>query len=70
MTSINQESRPDPELVIMDGDTLEAAIDNGTFFCLLSMIHGRAAVRAYAYSLAAEDPKTAKQILKIVGREG
>jgi hypothetical protein len=66
----NQELRPEPELTIMDGDRLEAFIDNGTFFCTFLAIHGRAAARAYAYSIAAEDPKTARAILQIVGREG
>lgn len=70
MTLTNQESRPEPELTIMDGEKLEAFIDNGTFFCSLLAIHGRMAARAYAYSIAAEDPKTAKAILKIVRREG
>jgi hypothetical protein len=67
---MNPNERPDPELVIMDGDTLDAAIDHEMFVVRLITIHGRAAVRAYAYSLAAEDPETAKAILKIVGREG
>ena len=64
------EGQPDPELVIMDGDHLDAALDGNTFYVSLVTIHGRAAARAYAYSIAGEDPATAKAILKIVGREG
>ena len=64
------ESRPEPQLVVMDGDRLDAALDAFMFYVSLLTIHGRAAVRAYAYSLAGEDPVTAKAILKIVGREG
>ena len=64
------EEQPDPELVIMDGDHLDAALDANMFYVSLFSIHGRAAARAYAYSIAGEDPATAKAILKIVGREG
>ncbi len=64
------EGQPDPELVIMDGDRLDAALDPNMFYVSLSSIHGRSAARAYAYSISGEDPTTAKAILKIVGREG
>ena len=66
----NQNERPEPELVIMDGETLDAALDHEMFIVRLVTIHGRAAARAYAYSLAGEDPTTARAVLKIVGREG
>ena len=68
--SSSEPSRPEPELVIMDGERLDAALDQTMFYVSLETIHGRAAARAYAYSLAGEDPATAKAILKIVGREG
>lgn len=68
--SSDSESRPEPELVIMDGDEMEAKIDNGMFTARLASIHGRAAARAFAYSMSGEDPKTAKAVLKIVEREG
>lgn len=33
-------------------------------------VHGRMAARMLAYSLAATDPDTARELLNIVGREG
>jgi hypothetical protein len=70
MSPSTYNEQPDPDLVVMDGNRLDAALDANTFFVSLLTIHGRAAVRAYAYSIAGEDPTTAKAILKIIGREG
>jgi hypothetical protein len=64
------EEQPDPELTILMDDELHASLDGNMFYVRLTTIHGRAAARAYAYSLAGEDPKAARAILKIVGREG
>ena len=66
----NAEGQPEPELIVMNGRRLDAALDTNMFYVSLLTIHGRAAARAYAYSLAAEDPTTARAILRIVGREG
>jgi hypothetical protein len=70
MSPNTSNERPEPELVVMDGDRLDAALDSNMFYVSLVTIHGRAAARAYAYSLAGEDPVTAKAVLKIVEREG
>ena len=70
LSTSSTEGQPDLELVIMEGDCLDAALDTNMFYVSLSSIHGRSAARAYAYSIAGEDPATAKAILKIVGREG
>lgn len=57
--------------VILDGNRIEAFLsDNVYIFDPKASIHAAMAVRAYAYSLSAEDPKAAKQILNDVGREG
>lgn len=57
--------------VIIDGNRIEAFLsDNVYIFDPKVSIHAAMAVRAYAYSLSADDPKTAKEILNNVGREG
>ena len=65
-------SKPDAEVAIVskDGSHLEAAIDGQMFYVSLDTIHGRSAARAYAYSVAGDDPATARAILAVVGREG
>jgi hypothetical protein len=63
---------PEPEVAVVsrDGSHLEAAIDGQMFYCSLLTIHGRMAARVYAYSIAGEDPKVARAILAVVGKEG
>jgi hypothetical protein len=45
-------------------------LDGKTFAVRLDSIHARMAVRAYAYSIASEEPAIAKALLERVGREG
>lgn len=57
--------------VIIDGNRIEAFLsDNVYIFDPKASIHARMAVRAYAYSLSADDPRAAKDILNREGREG
>lgn len=60
------------ELVVMSrlGETTEAVITDTFFGVTLDNIHGRLALRAYAYSVGAEDPGTAERIFNKIGREG
>jgi hypothetical protein len=51
-------------------DAWEWALCDGIFALRLSTVHGRMAARAFAYSIAAEDPGLARAILDKVGREG
>jgi hypothetical protein len=44
--------------------------EHDTFACHLTDVHGRFAIRAYAFSVAQEDPALAKHLLAAVGREG
>ena len=66
------EQAPEPEVAVVsrDGSHLEAAIDGRMFYVSLDSVHGRMAARAYAYSVAGDDPATARAILSVVGREG
>ena len=63
---------PSREDVILtaDGTDAEAILTDDYFAVNLTTVHGRMAARAYAYSLAAEDPATARHILSRVGKEG
>lgn len=56
--------------IIVDGNRMEVFLSDNVFVVDPHSVHGRNAVRAYAYSLAGEDPATAKAILAVVGREG
>lgn len=56
--------------IIVDGNRLEVFLSDNVFAIDPHSIHGRMAIRAYAYSIAADDPATAKAILSVIGREG
>lgn len=56
--------------IVVDGNRLEVFLSDQVFAIDPHSIHGRMAIRAYAYSIAADDPATAKAILSVVGREG
>lgn len=75
----NSDSPNSPSAEVEIGDSVEIIVDGKRIECFLSdnvfaidphSIHGRMAIRAYAYSVAGEDPATAKAILAAVGREG
>lgn len=56
--------------IILDSGRVEAFLSDRVFIFDPKSVHSRMAVRAFAYSLAAEDKKAAKDILNGVGREG
>ena len=56
--------------IVMDGDRMDAFISDKVVVFDRHSIHSRQAIRAYAYSLGAEDKKAAKDMLNMIGREG
>lgn len=57
-------------LVILRREGMDAYSDGREFWVRLDSIHGRMAARAYAHSIAAEDPEVARTLLQLVGRTG
>lgn len=73
----NSESSPSANIeigesveIVVDGKRIEAFLSDNVAVFDPHSIHGRMAIRAYAYSIAAEDPGLAKAVLAVVGREG
>ena len=56
--------------IVLGDSRIEAFLSDNVYIFDPTSVHSRMAVRAYAYSLSAEDRDTAKGILKRVGREG
>lgn len=57
--------------VIIDGQRVEAFLSDQVFIIDPHSVHGRMAIRGYAYSIAAGgDATAAKALLSKVGREG
>lgn len=56
--------------VIIDGNRIEAFMSDNVVVMDPSSIHTRMGIRAYAYSLSAEDRQAAVEILRRIGREG
>jgi hypothetical protein len=56
---------------VVDGNRVEAFLSDRVLIVDPHSVHGRMAVRAYAYSLASEGNRAAaKALLAQVGREG
>lgn len=73
----SSESSPSAEVeigesieIILNGKRVEAFLSDNVAIFDPHTIHGRNAIRAYAYSLGAENHEAAKAILRVIGREG
>lgn len=56
--------------IVIDGNRVDAFVSDKVVVFDRHSIHSRQAIRAYAYSLAAEDKGGAKAMLNMIGREG